>query len=144
MPHPEIARDERAVALENASYRLADQLLTFGVLASVAYRAYALVNASWDSLALVFVAGGHHRRLSERAPRPHTAGAATRGDSCDRRSCDRARSHVAALGHCLESRSALHITPYAPAEETLETLRGCVVRDDAATEPVAVGDWDAG
>ncbi len=41
-------------------------------------------------------------------------------------------------------RPVLRITPYAPAEETLETLRGCVVRYDDATEPVAVGDWETG
>ncbi len=41
-------------------------------------------------------------------------------------------------------RPVLRITPYAPADETLATLRGCVVRYDAATEPVAVGDWEAG
>lgn len=32
-------------------------MLTLGVLVSVAYRAYALGDASWDVLALVFVAG---------------------------------------------------------------------------------------
>lgn len=57
MPPPEPARDERTVAVENASYRLAYQVLTFGTLFAVAYRAYAWNQASWDLLALVLVAG---------------------------------------------------------------------------------------
>jgi prevent-host-death family protein len=40
-------------------------------------------------------------------------------------------------------RPVLRITPYAPAEETLAALRGCVLRYDAATEPVGVDDWEA-
>ena len=57
MPPTEPARDERTVAVENASYRLAYQVLTFGTLAAVAYRAYAWNQASWDLLALVIAAG---------------------------------------------------------------------------------------
>ena len=41
-------------------------------------------------------------------------------------------------------RPVLRIEPYVPAEEALAALRGCVVRYDAATEPVAVDDWEAG
>ena len=41
-------------------------------------------------------------------------------------------------------RPVLQITPYAPAEETLAALRGCVIRYDSATEPVADEDWEAG
>jgi prevent-host-death family protein len=41
-------------------------------------------------------------------------------------------------------RPVLRITPYAPGAQTLAALRGCVVRYDAATEPVAVDDWEAG
>ncbi len=41
-------------------------------------------------------------------------------------------------------RPVLRISPYAPASETLAVLRGCVVRYDEATEPVAVADWEAG
>jgi prevent-host-death family protein len=41
-------------------------------------------------------------------------------------------------------RPVLRIAPYAPAAETLAALRGCVVRYDAATEPVALEDWEAG
>lgn len=41
-------------------------------------------------------------------------------------------------------RPVLRIAPYAPAAETLAALRGCVVRYDAATEPVAVDEWESG
>ncbi len=41
-------------------------------------------------------------------------------------------------------RPVVRIEPYAPARETLAVLSGCVLRYDAATEPVAVDDWDAG
>jgi prevent-host-death family protein len=41
-------------------------------------------------------------------------------------------------------RPVLRIEPYAPAEEGLAALRGCVVRYDDATEPVAVDDWEGG
>jgi len=57
MPPTEPARDERTVAVENASYRLAYLVLSFGMLAAVAYRAFAWGQASWDLLALV-IAGG--------------------------------------------------------------------------------------
>lgn len=40
-------------------------------------------------------------------------------------------------------RPVLRIAPYAPADETLAALRGCVVRYDDATEPVADEDWEA-
>ena len=41
-------------------------------------------------------------------------------------------------------RPVLRIEPYSPAEEGLAALRGCVVRYDDATEPVAVDDWEGG
>lgn len=40
-------------------------------------------------------------------------------------------------------RPVLRVEPYAPAADTLERLRGCVVRYDRPTEPVAVEDWEA-
>ena len=40
-------------------------------------------------------------------------------------------------------RFVLRIAPYAPAAETLAALRGCVIRYDTATEPVAVDDWES-
>jgi len=40
-------------------------------------------------------------------------------------------------------RPVLRIEPFPPAREALAALRGCVIRYDDATEPVAVGDWEA-
>ena len=51
-------RDERTVAVENASYRLAYLVLTFGLLVIVAVRALVLHQALLDMLALVIVGGG--------------------------------------------------------------------------------------
>ena len=52
-----VARDERTLSIENASYRWAYLLMTYGLLAAVAYRAFTLQQSSWDLMALV-VAGG--------------------------------------------------------------------------------------
>ena len=52
-----IHRDERTTAVENASYRLAYLLLSFGVLLSVAWRAFARQDSGWELLALVMVSG---------------------------------------------------------------------------------------
>lgn len=57
MNRPDVLRDERTVAAENASYRWAYMLLSFGMLASAAYRAFALDEQSWDLLALVLLGG---------------------------------------------------------------------------------------
>jgi hypothetical protein len=66
-------RDERTEFVENSSYRWAYLLLSYGVLASVAYRSFARNETSWDLLALVIGAGaiatlyqGKHRVLSAR------------------------------------------------------------------------------
>jgi hypothetical protein len=66
-------RDERTEFVENSSYRWAHLVLSYGVLASVAYRGFARNETSWDLLALVIVAGavatlyqGKHRILSRR------------------------------------------------------------------------------
>ena len=68
-----VVRDERTIAIENASYRWAYLLLSFGMLASVAWRAFVRDESSWDLLALVVVAGvvvtayqAAHRVLSRR------------------------------------------------------------------------------
>jgi len=68
-----IIRDERTVATENASYRWAYLVLSFGLLASTAYRAFARHESAWDLLALVIVGGavatfyqGSERVLSKR------------------------------------------------------------------------------
>lgn len=50
-----VVRDERTVAVENASYRWAYLVVSFGLLVCVAVRAVVLKQASWDLLALVIV-----------------------------------------------------------------------------------------
>ena len=52
-----VMRDERTVAAENASYRWAYLVLSFGLLASTAYRGFVRHEASWDLLALVILGG---------------------------------------------------------------------------------------
>lgn len=54
---PLIHRDERTMAVENASYRLSYLFLSFGVLAAVAYRSLFRGEAAWDLLALVVLGG---------------------------------------------------------------------------------------
>lgn len=73
MNNPPVTRDERTVVIENASYRLAYLVMSFGLLASVAYRSFALQQSSWDLLALVVLSGviatlyqGAHKVLSRR------------------------------------------------------------------------------
>ncbi len=52
-----VVRDERTIAVENAGYRFAYLLLSFGLLAIVAYRSLVTGESSWDLLALVLVSG---------------------------------------------------------------------------------------
>jgi hypothetical protein len=52
-----IHRDERTVAVENASYRWAYLFLSFGLLALVAFRGFARSESAWDMLALVVLGG---------------------------------------------------------------------------------------
>lgn len=52
-----VHRDERTEAVENASYRLAYLVVSFGLLAAVVYRALALDESSWDLIALVVIGG---------------------------------------------------------------------------------------
>ena len=68
-----VERDERTVAVENASYRWAYLLLSYALLVDVACRSFLYKEAAWDLLALV-VAGGavttayqaRHRVLARR------------------------------------------------------------------------------
>ena len=64
-----LARDERESAIDNAGDRLAWLVMSFGVLAIVAYRSAVNGQASWDLLALVVIAGlaGTVYRLANRA-----------------------------------------------------------------------------
>jgi hypothetical protein len=50
-------RDERTVAVENASYRLGYLFLSFALLLDVMFRSFARREAPWDLMALI-VAGG--------------------------------------------------------------------------------------
>jgi hypothetical protein len=68
-----IQRDERTVAVENASYRFAYYTLSFGLLLIVGYRAAVLRDSNFDLLALVILGGlvaalyqALHRVLSPR------------------------------------------------------------------------------
>lgn len=53
-----ILRDERTTAVENQSYRLAYQVIAYGLLAIVAYRGFFLQQSNWDLLGLVIVSSG--------------------------------------------------------------------------------------
>ena len=55
---PSVDRDERTVAVENASYRLAYQFMSFGLLLLVGYRSFVLHESNWDLFALVILGGG--------------------------------------------------------------------------------------
>jgi len=57
MKTPASARDERTIVVENASYRWAYLVLTFGLLAIVAYRDFVWRESSWELLALVVFSG---------------------------------------------------------------------------------------
>ena len=52
-----IETDERTLVVQNASYRWAYFLLAYGLLASIAWRAFARKEASWDLFALVIGSG---------------------------------------------------------------------------------------
>jgi hypothetical protein len=52
-----VERDERTVAVENASYRWAYLLLSYALLVDVVYRSLVHREATWDLLALVILAG---------------------------------------------------------------------------------------
>lgn len=52
-----VTRDERTTAVELASYRLAYQVLSFGLLVIVGYRAWVRGENSWDLFALIILGG---------------------------------------------------------------------------------------
>jgi hypothetical protein len=54
---PTVDRDERTVAVENASYRWAYMFVTFGLFLLVAYRSYVHNESPWDLLALAILGG---------------------------------------------------------------------------------------
>lgn len=57
MTNQGVTRDERTLVVENASYRLAYLVLSFGLLLIVAYRGLVRDESSWDLLALVMLGG---------------------------------------------------------------------------------------
>lgn len=57
MNNKSVSRDERTSVVENSSYRIAYLVMSFGLLASVAYRGFVLQQSSWDLLALVILGG---------------------------------------------------------------------------------------
>jgi hypothetical protein len=66
-------RDERTLTVENASYRWAYLVLSFGLLLDVAYRSFTRQESAWDLLALVLLGGavatayqGRHQVLTPR------------------------------------------------------------------------------
>jgi 1,4-dihydroxy-2-naphthoate octaprenyltransferase len=73
MKDQSIIHDERTVTVENSSYRWAYLLLSFGLLAIVAYRGFVRQESNWDLLALVVLSGfvttlyqGVHKTISRR------------------------------------------------------------------------------
>lgn len=53
-----VIRDERTVAVENASYKLGFILLLFGLMVIVGVRALVLHQTLWEGMALVIVSSG--------------------------------------------------------------------------------------
>ena len=62
-------RDEREISVDQAADRLAYLVLSFGLLAIVAYRSFTAGEASWDLLALLVLGGlvGAAYRIQKRA-----------------------------------------------------------------------------
>jgi hypothetical protein len=52
-----IERDERAVAVQRASFTLGYQLLTFALLIDIMYRSFVRGEAPWDLFAIIFLGG---------------------------------------------------------------------------------------
>jgi hypothetical protein len=52
-----VSRDEREAGIDLAADRLSYLILSYGLLVLVAYRAFALGQASWDLLGLVILGG---------------------------------------------------------------------------------------
>ena len=52
-----MTHDEHDIVTEHASYRWGFLVLSFGLLAAVAYRSFARGESSWDMLVLVILAG---------------------------------------------------------------------------------------
>lgn len=57
MTAPQVERDERTTAVENAGYRWSYLTLSFGLLALAAIRSFARGEQAWDLIALVLIGG---------------------------------------------------------------------------------------
>jgi len=57
MNNQSVSRDERTAVVENASYRIAYLVMSFGLLVCVAYRSFVLQQSSWDLVGLVILGG---------------------------------------------------------------------------------------
>ena len=57
-PEQTLERDERTVAVENASYRWAAYFLTYALLIDAVYRSWARREAAWDLMLMVVIGGG--------------------------------------------------------------------------------------
>lgn len=67
--NPLMVRDEREISVDQAADRLSYLVLSFGLLAIVAYRSFAGGEAPWDLLGLVVLGGlvGTAYRIQKRA-----------------------------------------------------------------------------
>jgi hypothetical protein len=68
-----VSRDERTLAVENASFRWAYLAMSFALLGIIAFRALVFHQSNWDLMATVVVGGGIayayqglHRVISKR------------------------------------------------------------------------------
>jgi hypothetical protein len=68
-----VHRDERTVLVENASFRLAYLVVSFGLLGLTTYRSFVWRESAWDLIALVVIGGavpavyqGYHHVLTSR------------------------------------------------------------------------------
>ena len=52
-----LVRDERELSVDRAAYRVAYAVVSFGLLAVVAYRSFVDGGASWELLGLVLLGG---------------------------------------------------------------------------------------
>lgn len=52
-----VERDERTVMVENASYRLACTVMSFGLLLDIMYRSWVRGESNWDLFVLVILGG---------------------------------------------------------------------------------------
>lgn len=57
MKRTEVMKDERTVAIEHASYRVAYLVLSYGLLLSTMYRSLVRDEGAWDLLGLVILGG---------------------------------------------------------------------------------------